>query len=72
MMSIPVALTGDFPLGLPHTTPRGMCITTHACGLPLREMSVKKYLARNSFMKGPVMLVTSLTLQTEVSLLHGF
>ena len=42
------------------------------CGLPLCEMSVKKYLPRNSFMKGPGMLVISLTLETEVSLLHGF
>ena len=75
MMSIPVALTKDSPLGLPHSTPRATCIVTlvvYTCGLPLCEMSVKKYLGRNSFMKGLGMLVISLTLQTEVSLLHGF
>ena len=78
MMSIPVALTRD---SSPGTTTEYTKGNVHhntksqvhkSCGLPLCEMSVKKYLGRNPFMKGLGMLVISLTLQTEVSLLHGF
>lgn len=71
MMSIPVALTRDSSPGTTTEYTKGN-VHHNTCGLPLCEMSVKKYLGRNPFMKGLGMLVISLTLQTEVSLLHGF